>query len=147
MCRTRVPYCRVVYINRRGELFFTTPGCLQARFTRLFAPKPERCRAMLEEIRKELGLSTDALAALLGVPSITLRRWENGQRNFCAAAKRLLWLLHCQLFEPRLPYKAGAWLWWEEAKPKSPRSLHAEPAARQWEAATSGAVPAVGANA
>lgn len=60
-----------------------------------------------------LGLGEHGMAALLGVPVFTYRKWENGTRSLDAAPRRLIDLLHRleteapELFT-RLVVEAGA---------------------------------------
>jgi len=44
------------------------------------------------------------LAAVLGVPGATLRKWEGAERKPSGAAKKLIWLLHAILVKKeRIP--------------------------------------------
>jgi hypothetical protein len=40
------------------------------------------------------------LAAVLGVPSKSLRSWEVGERNPCASARRLVQVVHMLMAKP-----------------------------------------------
>ncbi len=56
------------------------------------------------------------LAALLGVPLVTLRAWERGSRRPSAAATRLLWLMHKMLLaDQRKPVNALDLVSWMKA--------------------------------
>ncbi len=63
-------------------------------------PSPAECRQMLLEMREKAGLNQGELAALLGVDTSTLRRWEEGRRNPSSAARRLIELVARLYFEP-----------------------------------------------
>jgi DNA-binding transcriptional regulator YiaG len=78
----------------------TIPGELMAETARALAPCADELRGMLRELRERTGFSRAGVAALLGVPKGTLRRWEGGSRTPSGAARRLIWLVRCALFEP-----------------------------------------------
>ncbi len=67
---------------------------------------------MLGELRADLELPVAGLAAVLGVPRITLRRWMNGTRQPSGAARRLVWLLHTAQRSPDTLKQPSAWLAW-----------------------------------
>jgi DNA-binding transcriptional regulator YiaG len=71
-----------------------------SELARGLAPCAEELRGMLRDLRERANLSRAYLAALLGVPKETLRRWEDGSRSPSGAARRLIWLMRCALFEP-----------------------------------------------
>jgi len=80
-------------------------------------------RRMLAELRDALQCSTPHLAAILGTPLATVRKWFSGERNPSGAASRLVWLLHTQTTTPGLLEKnPGLWLEWGGVK--SPQDLH-----------------------
>ena len=55
---------------------------------------------MLLKLRKDFGWPQEHLAAVLGVPKVTLRRWESGERQPSGGAKKIIWLLHTLYFAP-----------------------------------------------
>ena len=61
---------------------------------RLFAPDREAVRGMLVKLRHHWRWSEDFAAAVLGFPTVTLRKWENGERNPSGAARKLIWFLY-----------------------------------------------------
>src|SRR5258706_1474712 len=68
------------------------------------APKPEETRQMLLQLRTACEWPQARLAAVLGVPGATLRKWETGERRPSSAAKKLIWLLHTILVKKeRIP--------------------------------------------
>ena len=71
---------------------------------------------MLFELREHLELPVEALAVLLGVPRITMRKWLKAERNPCGAAKRLIWVLHSWVFNPSIFRCQDAWLWWSRSR-------------------------------
>ena len=72
---------------------------------RLFAPDREMVRGMLVKLRNQLRWSEDFAAAAIGVPTVTLRKWESGERNPSGAARKLIWFLHDTLINS--PRKVG----------------------------------------
>jgi DNA-binding XRE family transcriptional regulator len=74
------------YVNVSGELF-----CMLQCFE---GPKPAEIRQMLLELRQHCGWTQAYLASVLGVPKVTLRRWESSERNPCGTARKLIWLVH-----------------------------------------------------
>ena len=64
------------------------------------APGREEVRGVLVRLRTRLGCSRALLAAVLGVDTATLRRWEDGRRNPSAATRRLIWLCDGLLVSP-----------------------------------------------
>jgi hypothetical protein len=61
---------------------------------KLNAPSPEDVRRMLAEIRQRCPLPRAAIAAHLGIPAGTLRRWEDGTRVPTLASRRLIEIHH-----------------------------------------------------
>lgn len=92
------------------EATFLPSGEYMQASNQLFQPGAEELRRMLEEIRKELGLSISMLGAVLGAPRVTLRKWFSGERNPTGASRRLIWLVHARLFHPETLEEPGAWL-------------------------------------
>ena len=64
---------------------------------RLYGPERKEIRRLLLAMRRELRWSQGFLAAVLGVPLITYRRWEKGTRNPSGAARKFIWFLHDSL--------------------------------------------------
>ena|SRR5436309_3198615 len=87
-------YRKQVYRGENGEVFISCPGEHALLMARLFGPGPDELRRMLRELRTRWSWPQALLAAVLGVPKPTLRRWEDGTRNPCGAAKKLIWLMH-----------------------------------------------------
>lgn len=54
------------------------------------APDAEQARAMLRRLEAQTGLPRSLRAYLLGVPTHSLRRWEDGRRQPDQAARRLI---------------------------------------------------------
>lgn len=67
---------------------------------------------MLTEIRERLQLPVESLAMLFGTPLITVRKWLNGERKPSGAAKRLIWMIHCAMFNPSVLRKLDGWVKW-----------------------------------
>lgn len=110
---TRKHFRPYVALGKDGQLYFKASGSLAEGTVWLYRPQDEQIREMLTALRNALQLSVPALAALLGVPRITLRRWMNGARRPSGAARRLIWLLHANWLEPEILTKPGAWLSWQ----------------------------------
>ena len=87
-------------------------GAFGEALAAVLAPDNGEFRQMLGELREELQLPVAGLAAVLGVPRITLRRWLNGSRQPCGAARRLVWLLHTAQHSPDTLRQPGVWLAW-----------------------------------
>src|SRR5678816_4365236 len=66
-----------------------------------YAPSAEESRRTLLDMRRTLGFTRSYMAALLGVPLVTLRRWETGERQTSAAARKLIWLVEGIYFYPK----------------------------------------------
>jgi DNA-binding transcriptional regulator YiaG len=78
----------------------TTSGELSLGYARVYAPSASEIREMLFRLRRKQGWSQAILAAVLGVPKNTLRRWEDGSRSPCGSARKLIWLIHTLFFHP-----------------------------------------------
>lgn len=78
----------------------------------LLRPSASESRRMLRSLRQRLGLSTGALAALLGVPKVTARSWLDGTRSPTGAATRLIWILAHAACTPGILAEDGSWLEW-----------------------------------
>src|SRR5437879_1840169 len=80
-----------IYLNLSGELIHL--------FASFSAPKNEQILKMLGELRCHLKCSQAYLATFLGVPIITLRRWERNERRPSGAARKFIWFLHALLLQ------------------------------------------------
>lgn len=89
-----------VFSPQAGEICVTVSGELGVEISRLFGPTVTETRKSLLELRQKLGCSRAHLAALLGVPIETLRRWEDGTRNPSAPARKLIWMLQALIYAP-----------------------------------------------
>jgi DNA-binding transcriptional regulator YiaG len=96
----RIPYRKQVYISQDGEAYLTASGDLSLGYARIYAPSSEKIREMLLRLRRDQGWSRATLAAVLGVPKHTLRRWEDRSRSPCGSSKKLIWLVHMLFFRP-----------------------------------------------
>jgi DNA-binding transcriptional regulator YiaG len=76
------------------------PGDSYEILERGLAPSAEESRQTLLHLRQQLRWSRAGMAAFLGVPRGTLRRWETGERRPSGAARRLIWLLNLLVDEP-----------------------------------------------
>lgn len=83
-----------VLVSDDGEFLPNLPGYVWATVSHACAPKREEIRHMLLELRQKLHWSQELTAGVLGVPLVTLRRWENGTRRPSGAARKLIFLLH-----------------------------------------------------
>jgi hypothetical protein len=73
----RIPFRRQVYCGQNGEVFITASGESGLNYARVYAPSSEEIRSMLLQLRRRQRWSRAHLAAVLGVPKHTLRRWED----------------------------------------------------------------------
>lgn len=92
------PYCFAS--EHEGEPVLRYPGSFHKLLEGHLQPTSEEIRQVLVGLRSTLNWSRDLLAAMLGVSSHVLRRWETGQRNPSAAARRLIWLVHTIALHP-----------------------------------------------
>ena len=70
-------------------------------YAQVFAPSSEEIRSMLLLLRRKQNWSQAHLAAVLGVPKHTIRRWEDGSRSPCGAARKLIWVVHTLFLHPK----------------------------------------------
>jgi hypothetical protein len=96
----RIPYRRQLYYGSNGEVFCNTSGELAMGLAQVYGPSTEEIRSMLLRIRRRQQWSQASLAAVLGVPKESLRRWEDGSRQPCSSARKLIWFVHALVFEP-----------------------------------------------
>lgn len=89
-----------LYLGSDGRLYCHAAGEDCLLFSRLYRPSAERTRERLLDLRQRTGWSRATTAALLGVPKHTLRRWEEGKRQPCAAAHKLIWVMHALYTAP-----------------------------------------------
>ena len=102
-----------VGFDANGSVVCSVSGEFLGLAGKVHQPCNAEVRAMLEKLREALGISVAALAALLGVPRITARRWLNGSRSPSGAAKRLIWLLYTSATEPEALADGRNWLEWK----------------------------------
>jgi len=100
--KTRHYYRKYALISEEGEIFLSCSGEFAVSVANAFVPSPDEIRRMLWELRERWAWPQALLAGVLGVPTATLRRWEDASRNPCGAARRLIWLIHgtCVREEP-----------------------------------------------
>jgi DNA-binding transcriptional regulator YiaG len=98
--RFSVPPYEWCFANGDGSGAWNWSGRDWQMLSKTFLPSMEQVRGMLKEIRSELRWSRPMLAAVLGVPSKSLRSWEIGERNPCASARRLIQLIHMLMISP-----------------------------------------------
>lgn len=89
----RIHHHRHFRIHPDGTLAVQMSGDVASRLSQTFQPSGPEVIRLLEQLRGHLGISVPALAALLGVPSITVRSWLTKRRTPTGAARRLIWLL------------------------------------------------------
>jgi DNA-binding XRE family transcriptional regulator len=88
------PFRRTVYWGEDGEVYLTCSGEFGLKVARAFGPNAEDTRRMLLELRRRWSWSRATLAAVLGAPRDTVRRWEDGSRKPSGSATKLIWLIH-----------------------------------------------------
>lgn len=111
----RIRFQPTIWINGRLEIsgiFGLVSSANASKQAKNLAPSAARCRRMLGELHKHFQLPAESFAGLLGLPKITMRKWLNGERQLSAAAKRLVWVLHCAVFDPSVLGKLDGWLNW-----------------------------------
>jgi len=79
---------------------YQIPGWVCATVSLATRYTPQQCQEALRRMRTRAGISQGHLAALLGIDTTTLRRWEEGRRNPSAAARRLIQLVETLHFHP-----------------------------------------------
>lgn len=77
----------------------------------------------MSESREYLQIPVETLAALFGVPLITMRKWLSGERKPSGAAKRLIWVVNSALFRPRVLQKLDNWLHWADSSAEAMKNL------------------------
>jgi DNA-binding transcriptional regulator YiaG len=95
-----------------GTLAIRMPGDFACRLTQTFQPTGPEVIQLLEQLRGRLGISVPTLAALLGVPCITVRSWLTHRRTPTGAARRLIWLLATATDRPEDLADGHKWLNW-----------------------------------
>lgn len=109
--RQSVPPVFAVAIG--NDLFPNAAGEVWHLLQRHCAPNDDQLRDTILAIRTKLSWSRAMLAALMGVPISTLRRWETGERSPSGAARRLIWMIGLLVCEPhRLKDGGLAFLSW-----------------------------------
>lgn len=71
-----------------------------AALSRLFLPRPDAVRKMLEEYRAHCQLTNAEMAAMLGTTEIVIRSWLTGRRIPHGTARKMIWLLWSSAFKP-----------------------------------------------
>jgi len=105
-------YRRKVFFGSDGQVYSTESGAALLAVSRLFAPSAADSRKALLNIRRKCRWSRAALAAVLGIPINTVRRWETGERRPNASAQRLIWLTEAlTLHRERLSTPASFLSW------------------------------------
>lgn len=99
----RVPFRKEVYLTRGGGVLVTQSGEMGLKLANWYAPSSTATSGMLHLLRRKQKWSQATLAAILGVPKHTLRRWEEGTRNPSGAARRLIWMIWRSLTGQGLP--------------------------------------------
>jgi len=91
------------YLRTDGERFYPNfSGELMSVFSFVYGPQPDAIRKALLELRIRHNWPRSYLAAVLGAPKATVRKWELGERKPSGAARKLIWLLHALLLRPDL---------------------------------------------
>jgi DNA-binding transcriptional regulator YiaG len=108
----RIPYRKEVYLTEDGDVLITQSGAMGLKFANLYAPSPGVARAMIRALRERKKWSQAMLAAILGVPLGTVRRWEAGTRNPCGAARKLIWIMWRSFTGKKLPDDLFHWVTW-----------------------------------
>ena len=80
-----------------GLPFITFSGRSEALISRVWAPTAKQSRGSLLRLRRRLGVSRAAVAAMMGASLESVRAWELGWRKPSGPAKRLIWLLDARL--------------------------------------------------
>jgi DNA-binding XRE family transcriptional regulator len=89
-----------VYYAADGRVFVTASGKDGQAFSRLWGPSSNETRQAIFDLRTKMGWSRALLAAIMGISTDTLRRWEDGRRNPSAATRKLIWFLHTMFLAP-----------------------------------------------
>jgi len=99
-------------LTRDEWVAWNAPGESWASVSRGFSPSAEEIRKVLVGLRRDLRWSRSTLAAILGVPRDSLRRWETGARNPSGAARRLIWLIHLLASQPEKMRDGFDFIFW-----------------------------------
>lgn len=108
----RVPFRKEVYLSIGGGVLVTQSGEMGLKLANWYAPSSTATSGMLHLLRRKQKWSQATLAAILGVPKHTLRRWEEGTRNPSGAARRLIWMIWRSLTGQGLPSDLFDWVTW-----------------------------------
>src|SRR5215471_1611914 len=95
----RNAYRKRFYYGENGEVFITTSGETALGLAQIYGPSTEEIRSMLLRIRRRQKWSQAGLAAVMGISKHVLRRWEDGSRQPCGSARKLIWFVHALAFE------------------------------------------------
>jgi DNA-binding transcriptional regulator YiaG len=134
------PYRGSIWIaGKDGNAYTNLDGKTTLALARLLAPTKTDIQTLLLELRNNLQLPETTLAAILGVPLITLRKWLSGKRSPCSAAKKLIWLTHRLLTrnagKPKDFFELAVWLRSSEQTTESILPRH-KPANSDFESAS-----------
>jgi DNA-binding transcriptional regulator YiaG len=99
-------------MTEHGDVLVAQSGEMGLKFANLYAPSPGVTRAMIRALREKKKWSQSTLAAILGVPRGTVRRWEDGTRNPCGAARKLIWIMYRAFTGKKLPDDLFHWVTW-----------------------------------
>jgi DNA-binding transcriptional regulator YiaG len=108
----RIAHRKGAVLTPDGRLAVRLPGELSNTLVVAFQPSAAETHEMLRRLRVATGLPVATLAALLGVPKVTVRSWLDGKRAPSGAAKRLIWLLTVEAIDPGKLVEDGSWLEW-----------------------------------
>jgi len=89
-----------VFYGEDGELYFSLSGKYGQLNARTWRPTSEETRRAIFDLRVKMNWSRAMMAAVLGISTDVLRRWEDGRRNPCASAQKLVWLIHALFLAP-----------------------------------------------
>ncbi len=94
-------YRRKLYYGDNGEVYAQASGKTAQLLARVHGPTDEQIRKLMLQIRRKQNWSQASLAAVMGAPKNTVRKWEEGARRPSWAAKKLIWTIHALVFAPQ----------------------------------------------
>lgn len=106
------PHQIEVYYATDGSVFFSVSGKVGQAMSRVWGPSSAETRQAILDLRRQMKWSRALLAAVMGISTDTLRRWEEGRRNPCASARKLIWVLHALFLDPVQLLNAGNIVRW-----------------------------------
>src|SRR5262245_18810915 len=89
-----------VFYGEDVEVYYALSAKYGQLFSRTWRPSSEETRKAILDLRVRMGWSRALLASLMGISVDVLRRWEDGRRNPCASAQKLIWLVHALFLAP-----------------------------------------------